>query len=99
MRLDQEHIQALKHLAKEEAGAGVRLRLFGSRLDDAAKGGDVDLLLELDTPVLHPAPLIASMAARASRIMGGRKVDVLLAAPNLQQQPIHVIARREGVLL
>lgn len=33
-------IQALKQLALEEAGASARLRLFGSRLDDNARGGD-----------------------------------------------------------
>lgn len=99
MRLSQEHIRALKRLAEEEAGPSARLRLFGSRLDDAARGGDVDLLLELDAPVAHPAPLIARLAARASRAMGGRKVDVLLLAPNLMRQPIHDIAQRQGVLL
>ncbi|MEJ5209723.1 hypothetical protein [Denitratimonas sp. CY0512] len=99
MRLSQEHIRVLKRLAEEEAGPSARLRLFGSRLDDAARGGDVDLLLELDTPVAHPAPLIARLAARASRAMDGRKVDVLLLAPNLMRQPIHDIAQRQGVLL
>ena len=99
MRLSQEHIRALKRLAEEEAGPSARLRLFGSRLDDAARGSDVDLLLELDAPVAHPAPLIARLAARASRAMDGRKVDVLLLAPNLMRQPIHDIAQRQGVLL
>ncbi len=99
MRLSPEHIQALKLLAAEEAGSGVRLRLFGSRLEDEARGGDVDLLLELDTPVAQPAPLIARIAVRAGRIMGGRKVDVLLLAPNLLRLPIHDIALEQGVLL
>ena len=31
--------------------------------------------------------------------MNGRKVDVLLRAPNLQEQPIHRIAMQEGVRL
>lgn len=99
MRLSHQHIQALKLLALEEAGPDARLRLFGSRLNDDARGGDVDLLLELDTPVAQPAPLIARIAARAGRIMGGRKVDVLLLAPNLLRLPIHDIALKEGVLL
>ena len=60
---------------------------------------EADLLLELDAPVAHPAPLIARLAARASRAMDGRKVDVLLLAPNLMRQPIHDIAQRQGILL
>lgn len=99
MRLSRAHIESLKRLAFEEAGASARLRLFGSRLDDVARGGDVDLLLELAGAVAEPAMLAARFAARASRIMGGRKVDVVLSAPNLQRQAIHESALRHGVLL
>lgn len=99
MRLGQSISGQLKRLAVEEAGSQARLRLFGSRLDDRAVGGDVDLLLEVSEPVPNPAWLIASMAARASRILGGRKVDVVLAAPNLERFPIHEAALQHGVML
>lgn len=99
MRLDAEQIRQLKLLAAQEGGSRARLRLFGSRTDDQAVGGDIDLLLEVPVPVIDPAWLIASMAARASRILGGRKVDVVLAAPNLEHLPIHEAALRHGVQL
>ena len=99
MRLSAEHIQQLKRVAAEEGGPRMRLRLFGSRLDDAAVGGDVDLLLELDEPVANPAWLAARVSARATRVLGGRKVDVVLAAPNLVRLPIHEVAFRRGVEL
>lgn len=99
MRLDAQHIERLKRVAVEEAGQHARLRLFGSRLDDAATGGDIDLLLELTAPVAEPAVLVARMAARASRVLGGRKVDVVLTAPNLKRLPIHEAALRRGVVL
>lgn len=99
MRLSAVQVRKLKDTARDEAGAGARLRLFGSRLDDAAKGGDVDLLLELDEAVANPAWLAARVAARASRALDGRQVDVVLAAPNLQRLPIHEFALRHGVLL
>lgn len=97
MRLSPAHVEALKRLVAETAGPEARLRLFGSRLDDAARGGDVDLLLELTGPVAEPAMLAARLAARASRAMDGRKVDVLPSAPNLKRLPIHEVAER-GVL-
>lgn len=75
------------------------MRVFGSRLDDAAHGGDLDLMLELPESVDNPALMAAQMAARVSRAMQGRKVDVLLSAPNLQRLPIHDIAFKEGELL
>lgn len=46
------------------------VRVFGSRLDDAARGGDLDLMLELPEPVENPAILAARMSARVSRACG-----------------------------
>ena len=43
--------------------------------------------------------LAARMAAKVSRKMHGRKVDVLISAPNLKKLPIHEIGQREGKLL
>ena len=73
--------------------------LFGSRLDDNARGGDVDLLVEVDEPVDQPALLEAKLSAQVSKSMHGRKVDVIIKAPNLLELPIHSIALSEGIRL
>lgn len=99
MRLTDQQIQIIRQLAQQVAGSQSRVRVFGSRLDDAAKGGDLDLMLELPEPVDNPALIAAQMSARVSRAMHGRKVDVLLSAPNLMRLPIHDVAFREGKLL
>lgn len=99
MRLTNVQIQAIKQLAQQTAGAQSCVRVFGSRLDDNAHGGDLDLMLELHEPIENPALMAAQMAARVSRIMHGRKVDVLLSAPNLKRLPIHEVAYKEGQLL
>lgn len=51
MRLTDDQVQIIRQLARQVAGSQSRVRVFGSRLDDAAQGGDVDLLLELANPV------------------------------------------------
>jgi predicted nucleotidyltransferase len=99
MRLTPEQIDAIRLYTHQTAGDQASVRLFGSRLDDHAAGGDVDLLLEVPTPVANPALLAATLAAKVSRHMSGRKVDVVLLAPNLARLPIHEIALHEGVLL
>lgn len=73
-----------------------RIRVFGSRLNDNTAGGELDLMLELSEPVNNPALIAAQMAARTSRIMHGRKVDVLLSAPNLMHLSINDIAFKKG---
>ncbi|MEW6168136.1 MAG: nucleotidyltransferase domain-containing protein [Pseudomonadota bacterium] len=89
----------LKSLAAAEFGNRAEVRLFGSRTDDAARGGDVDLFVEVSSPIDRPALRSARLAARAIRALGGRRVDVVLAAPNLANLPIHDIARSSGVRL
>ena len=99
MRLNVDQIQVILQLAHQVAGSQTRVRVFGSRLDDTAHGGDIDLMLELPEPVDNPALMAAQMSAQVSRAMHGRKVDVLLSAPNLMRLPIHDIAFKEGQLL
>lgn len=99
MRLTDEQMEAIRQSARQIGGELARVRVFGSRLDDSARGGDLDLMLELPEPVDNPALMAAQLAARASRALHGRKVDVLISAPNLMRLPIHDIAFQEGRLL
>lgn len=99
MRITPEQIVAIRQGASQLAGDAARVWVFGSRVRDDERGGDVDLLLELDEAVAEPAQLSARLAALVSRAMYGRKVDVLVKAPNLMFLPIHSIALAEGVRL
>ena len=99
MRLSAEQITRIREVVHQEAGPDARVRLFGSRLNDERRGGDVDLLVELDRPVANPAWLAARISARLTRYMRGREVDVLLSAPNLLRGTVHAVAEQEGRLL
>ncbi|WP_291992929.1 nucleotidyltransferase domain-containing protein [Candidatus Accumulibacter sp. ACC003] len=99
MRLTTLQIEAIRDLSRQVAGEQARVRVFGSRLDDGARGGDLDLMIELNEPVPDPALLAAQIVAKVSRTLHGRKVDVLISAPNLRRLPIHDVAYQEGVLI
>ncbi|MDN5869902.1 MAG: nucleotidyltransferase domain-containing protein [Nitrococcus sp.] len=99
MRLSEEQIAAIRDVVRQEVGLEARVRVFGSRLDDARRGGDLDLFVEVNRPVENPAWLSARISARLTRRMHGRDVDVVLSAPNLQRRFVHVVAEREGQLL
>jgi predicted nucleotidyltransferase len=75
------------------------VRLFGSRLDDRARGGDIDLLVECPRPVARPVWLAAQITARLQRRLGDRRIDVLVIDPATELQAVHRVAQTEGVLL
>ena len=99
MRLNPAQIDTIKSTTQAVLGEGARVTLFGSRVDDQAKGGDVDLMIEVHQTLQEPALIAARIASQISRAMHGRKVDVLLKAPNLLEQAIHRIAQQQGVAL
>jgi len=99
MRLTPAQIDTIKSTTQAVLGEGAQVTLFGSRVDDQAKGGDVDLMIEVHQTLQEPALIAARIASQISRAMQGRKVDVLLKAPNLLEQAIHRIAQQQGVAL
>jgi uncharacterized protein len=99
MRLTPAQIDTIKSTAQAVLGEGAQVTLFGSRVHDEQKGGDVDLMVEVTHAIADPAVLAARLSSRVSRSMHGRRVDVVLKAPNLMEQPIHRIAKQEGIRL
>lgn len=99
MRLTPAQIDTIKSTAQAVLGEGAQVTLFGSRVDDTLKGGDVDLMVAVEQAVAEPALMASRVASLIERAMDGRKVDVVLKAPNLMEQPIHRIAEQEGVRL
>jgi len=99
MRLTKAQVEAIRRIVHDEAGESAQVRVFGSRVRDDLKGGDLDLLVTIPGTVESPAMLSARISARVGRTMHGRRVDVVLEAPNLKRLPIHTVAEREGVPL
>ena len=94
MRLNQHQISAIKATTQAIWGDGVQVRLFGSRVHDARRGGDVDLYLETRQPNL--------MSRIRCKIKLEEQLDMpvdLIVKPYGDQSPIALIAKAEGILL
>lgn len=50
MRLTLDQTRVILHCVRQQFGDQAQVKLFGSRLDDTARGGDVDLLVESEHP-------------------------------------------------
>lgn len=98
MRLTAEEISAIKVAAAEVFGREAQVRLFGSRVDDEKRGGDIDLLLRVRPGQDSIEAEIAFKIALEARL-GERKVDVLLTASDSPGSAMEAIALRDGVLL
>lgn len=46
MRLSMQQVTTIQTIVRQELGNAVHILVYGSRLDDKRKGGDLDLLLE-----------------------------------------------------
>lgn len=99
MRLTQQQIHAIQTSAKEVFSPAVNVRLFGSRLDDQRRGGDIDLLIE-PAQSLKPSELVEKRSrfiAKLYRLIGEQLIDVLIASPEQKDDRAVVAkARQQG---
>lgn len=97
MRLTDAQIRAIHATAADLFGADARVSLFGSRVDDNQRGGDIDLLVEVDQVVENRPASAARFAARLQRRIGDQLIDVLIIDPQTRLLPIHHVARETGI--
>lgn len=80
IRLSGEQIATIRDVIRQEAGPGRRVRVFGSRLDDERRGGDLDLFLcggqsPGGQPGVASGPYFRSTDPKHGRARCGRGVD------------------------
>ena len=99
MRLTPLEAAAIRLVTAEVAGKEAKVALFGSRIHDELRGGDIDLLIELASPTQDKLSVSLRTGARLQQLIGERKIDVLVTDPNTEETPIIRNARSEGVAL
>lgn len=62
MRLSPAQTHLIVQCLRQQFGADARAMLFGSKLDDTARGGDVDLLVESDATATLRQRALATIA-------------------------------------
>ena len=101
MRLTDQQRSMIRTTVTEIFGAAANVWLFGSRVDDNKRGGDIDLLIETDqVDVDAIARSEITFLSKIQMKMGEQKIDVLLDYPSRKNRhPILSIAKRTGILL
>lgn len=98
MRLKPNEIDAIRVTARNAFGENVVVRLFGSRVRDDLKGGDVDLHFEL-AGGRPDARTAAQFRMQLVKHMGERSIDLVFHDPKAAVRPIDRKAYAEGVIL
>jgi predicted nucleotidyltransferase len=99
MRISAEQQQIIVDAVHQLFGQQGSVRLFGSRVDDQHKGGDLDLLVELPHLPVDAHWQAARLEARLQQLLGEQKIDVILAGPENASLPIVQEASRTGIPL
>lgn len=99
MRLTTEQQATIKQLADDVFGLGIRVSLFGSRLDDSVRGGDIDLLITSDKIIENKVHKSLKLTARLQMSLGDQPIDVLVIDPETKLNPIHKHAQSTAQIL
>ena len=99
MRLTPHQQATIKRLTTEIFGVNARLMLFGSRVDDKGKGGDIDLYIETtdsDADALLDKKI--NLLTALNLALGEQKID-LVVNNFTKEKAIYAIAKQTGIEL
>lgn len=99
MRLSERQQQIIRDEVVGIFGHAAVVRLFGSRVDDDARGGDIDLLVEAEAVIPESRRKSLQLVARLQQRLGDQPFDVLVVDPDTHIQAVHEQALRTGVTL
>lgn len=98
MRLSEFHKKYILDAAHKCFGNKAKIWLFGSRVDDTKKGGDIDLYIETD---MQSGTVSAKLdfLGMLRDVFGDQKIDILVRSRSKEMTPIQVIAKNSGMEL
>ena len=86
MRLSKFEIDSIKEVTKSVFGEDATAILFGSRLDNNKKGGDIDLLIKCNKRIsfAEKYQLKLKFLLEIKKLIGDQRIDVLIETVNLK---------------
>lgn len=100
MRITEQQRSSICRTLGRYFGPDSRVWLFGSRVDDTRRGGDVDLYVEAEIdPGADKFMRKIEAGTALEDIFEGAKVDLVVRFQGEPEQPIHRIAKARGAPL
>ncbi len=101
MRLNQKQLEVIRSTVREmiPAGARYQLTLFGSRLDDEVRGGDIDIYLEITGLAKQKQQILKRRLRPRLEEMLDLPVDLIIQDHTEPLTLISKIAREQGKVI
>ena len=95
MRLTREETKAISEEVRR-VDATAQIYLYGSRADDTARGGDIDLLVVSEQLDFRG---ILRLRTAILDLIGWQQLDLTVRKPNQLADPLAAVARQTGIPL
>ena len=99
VRLSAREIEIVRETVSRLLGDHTCIRIFGSRVREDEKGGDIDILIETERKLANRVASACRLVSELQLQLGDQKIDVIIIDAETREQPIHQIARQTGVKL
>lgn len=99
MRLTPHEVEAIKDCARAHFGEGAVVRLFGSRVRDDLRGGDIDLHIIAEADDRVTSRQESSFLDALMRRIGEQRIDLIARRPREDFEAIDNVAALTGVIL
>ncbi|MFP4428976.1 MAG: nucleotidyltransferase domain-containing protein [Desulfovermiculus sp.] len=101
MRLKDSEVQAIRRAVSRHFEPQARVYLFGSRVDDTRKGGDIDLFIKTRMQGTELLQAKLKTMSDIQRAIGDRKIDIVAAAPEPDRDVPLIVskAQEQGIPL
>ena len=99
MRLSTKQTDIIREETARAFGQGATVHLFGSRVFDHRKGGDIDLYIETELPPAQAQQAASHLFARLQRRLGEQRIDIVTHCAGQPLRPIDQAALEHGIRL
>lgn len=99
MRLNQRERHVIREEVMKVFGRDASVQLFGSRVDDSRRGGDIDLYIEADGTREELLERELRLYARLQRRLGEQRIDIVVHGRDQPLREVDRHARDSGVTL